>query len=422
MPDRKPATLNDLGKLAIEGGQPALPVMPSPFLGASLIGAEERQAVLEVIESGSLFRYYGPNLLGRVAAYEEKFVRRLGIPHVLAVASGTAALRAAYAAVGLRSADEVLMPAYSFLACATSALTCGLNPIFVECDESLLIDPTQVEGSITPHTQALLVVHMNGASCDMDPLLDVAERHNLTIIEDCSQALGARYRGRQVGTFGKVGTFSLQYMKTLTCGEGGVLITSDPDIYQRAVHYHDLGFYRKGREGKPLVGENLRLGELAGAVALVQMARLDEVLDRMRTAHRRLRPLLEQLPGLTPRPVPDADGDSCCSLIFSLKSAEKARFFRKALRAENIPCDSCWDKIGYLYPVMRADRFEVPFWDDERSGPRPSYRQGLAPRTEDLALRSNAIPISPSLTEEELTGTERALRKVARHIQIASDV
>jgi 8-amino-3,8-dideoxy-alpha-D-manno-octulosonate transaminase len=323
----------------------------------------------------------------------------------------------AFAAVELKPGDEIVLPAYSFLACATAALTCGLVPVFAECDASLLVDPEDLKRRITSRTRAILAVHMNGAASDLDALVDIAASFSLPLIEDCSQAVGACYHGREVGTFGDVATFSFQFMKTVAAGEGGLLVTDDERAWQRAAYFQDLGFHRKGRGGDPVVGENLRMAELPGAVALSQLRREREFTSRMRRAHRRLRATADSLDGIEVRPVPDIEGDAGSSLVLSFPDEERARFVRKALRAENVPCDSCRDKVGYLYPVLLVDPLPVPFWPPEI--PKPRYHAGMCPRTEEVSSRSNAIPISPSLTDDEVEGIERALHKIAAHLTSA---
>lgn len=395
-----------LERLALEGGRPVRTTPLPTALGGAMIGDEEKQAVLEVLESRSLFRYYGPRPLGKVATFEEEFAAHVGRPHALAVSSGTAALRLAFIGLGLEPGGEVLMPAYSFLACPAAALTCGLIPVFVECDDTLLVDPADLAAKVSPRSRAILVVHTDGAAARLEAILDVAKRHHLPIIEDCAQACGATYRGRPVGSFGEVATFSLQYLKVITCGEGGVLVTSDDAIHERAVYYHDLGFTRPGRAGDPIVGENFRMSELAAAVALAQLSKLPVFVRRMREHRRWLAAGLQAVPGIRVREGPDPEGDQGSSLILQLHDEPQARVFRKALRAENVPCDGCAAKLCYDYPAIAQ-------W---RRGSETAYRPGLCPQTESILKRSVSIPISPALSESDLRDVQTAMRKVADHL------
>ncbi|MCH8251818.1 MAG: aminotransferase class I/II-fold pyridoxal phosphate-dependent enzyme, partial [Planctomycetes bacterium] len=186
---------SSIERLAVEGGRPVCAVPLTTALGAAMIGDEEKRAVLDVLESKSLFRYYGPNLLGKVEQFERELAASVSRRHALAVSSGTAALRTALVALDIGRGDEVLIPAYSFLACPAAVITCGAIPVFVECDETLLLDPKDLEGRVTEHSRAIMVVHNNGAASEMEPILDVARRRNLRVIEACAQAPGATYRG-----------------------------------------------------------------------------------------------------------------------------------------------------------------------------------------------------------------------------------
>lgn len=406
-------------RLAIEGGKPVRDVPLATALGGAMIGEEEKRAVLEVLDSRSLFRYYGPHLLGKVEQLEQEFASVAGCAHALAVSSGTAALRTALIALEIGRGDEVLIPAYSFLACPAAVITCGAIPVFVECDESLLLDPSDLEGRITPQTRAILVVHNNGAASAMEPILDVARRHDLRVIEDCAQALGATYLGRAVGSDGDIATFSLQYLKIITSGEGGVVTTNDAAVYHRAVFYHDLGFLRPGREGQPLPGENYRMSELAGAVALEQLRKLPNFLKRIRECRQVVVGKIGDLDGVALRNVPDPDGDQGSSLVLQFEDAERARFFRRTLRKENIPCDGCFAKLSYGYPAILGARLTErdgrAEFSQHADGVLP-YHLGLCPRTEAILKRSVAITISPAYSDRDIDDIARGIVKVAAHL------
>ena len=387
--------------LAIDGGPPACPE-PLPFMGgADLIGEEERKEVLEVIDSQSLFRYYGTDSRWKVKTFEEEFAQFVQIPHALAVSSGTAALRIAFHACGLEAGDEIVMPAFAFLACPASAMTCGLRPIFAECTEGLLLDPDRLEQRITAQTRAILVVHMVGAATDMEKINEVAQRHSLMVIEDCAQSFGTSFRGQSVGGLGRAGIFSLQAMKTISSGEGGVVVTHDSAIHHRALWYHDLGFQRPDREGPALVGENLRMGELAGAVALAQLRKAPTFLEKMRLTHSRVRQATEAFDHLQVRKVPDPAGDNGSALIIELPDKDQGNRFRKALGAENIRCDRCSDKLAYQYPVILEAMGEFE----------------KCPETEARLQRCVMIPLSPALKEEHVNGLILGIQKVGASLQ-----
>ena len=202
--------------------------------GASILDEEEVQEVLAVVKSRSLSRDYGPDCLNTVLRFEQDLAKEVGARYALAVTSGTAALKVALVAAGVGPGHEVIVPCCTFIASPSSVVTAGAVPIFAEIDESLTIDPDDIERKITPRTKAIMPVHLSGVPCRMDRIMDIAERHNLMVVEDCAQSCGTAYRGRQIGTWGHLGAFSLQFSKIITSGEGGVVTSDDPDLEKRS--------------------------------------------------------------------------------------------------------------------------------------------------------------------------------------------
>src|SRR5436189_1465415 len=334
--------------LAIDGGTPVRPApLRADYVGAREIDEEERRQVLEVLDRQTLFRYYGPQAPDKVATLEREFARYVGAKWALAVTSGTAALRVGLTALGIGPADEVIVPAITFIASAGAVLASRAYCVFAECDESFGLDPADVERKITARTKAIMAVHLSGVPCRMDEIMAVARRHNLPVIEDCAQSAGASYRGRRVGSFGAAGCFSLQTQKIITSGEGGVVTTGDPVVYERASRVHDHGGYRYGRDGvrvsgstaaagmddsapppprpQPFVGEVYRMGELHGAVALAQLRKLDGILAACRTIKAQLNEELRHTPGLRLRDVPDPAGDAGVRFSFLLDDVSHAQ-------------------------------------------------------------------------------------------------
>src|SRR5262249_24150575 len=249
---------------------------------------------LEVLESQTLYRHYGPHPRHKAAELEQKFAATMGGRHALAVTSGTGALLVGLAALGIGPGDEAIVPTYTWVATINSAVTLGGVPVFVDIDESLTMDPRAVEAAITDATVAIVPVHMRGAAADIAPIVAVADRHGLPILEDAAQAVGGRYRGRRLGTFGKIGAFSLQYHKTITTGEGGMLVSDDTALFERAVRYHDQGSVRVEEldemipEGSPLIiGVNYRMSELTAAVGVAQLGKMDWSIGHMEAHHAR---------------------------------------------------------------------------------------------------------------------------------------
>ena len=230
-------------KLAIDGGTPAIThPLPQMYPGAMRICAEEEEAVLEVLRSKRLFRYYGPfsdDL--KVAEFERQFAASMRTSHAVAVSSGTAALVCTLAALGIGPGDEVIVPAYTWISSAQAVTAAGAVPKLAEIDQSLTLDVADVERKISVRTKAIMPVHMRGAPSRMDELVALARRRGLKLLEDVAQAVGGSFNGQCLGSIGDVGAFSFQFNKIITCGEGGIAITKDAEIYRRIIMYHDGG-------------------------------------------------------------------------------------------------------------------------------------------------------------------------------------
>ena len=228
-------------KLAIYGGPKAKTTSNYPMYPGGLeIGEEEKKLVMEVLDRKYLFRYYGPEKHpSKVREFEVAFAKKTGARYALAVNSCTSALISALVACGVGPGDEVIVNGYTFFASCASIVGAKAIPVIAEVDETLTIDPDDIEKKITASTKAIIVVHMRGVPCDMDRIMAIARKHNLKVIEDCAQALGGTYKGKYLGTFGDCGCYSFQYHKIITAGEGGMMVTNDERLYDRAMGYHD---------------------------------------------------------------------------------------------------------------------------------------------------------------------------------------
>ena len=414
-------------RLAAHGGSPVrtTPLLPG-YPGGLLIGEEEKAAVLEVLDSQSLFRHYGPRPLHKVAAFERAFAEAMGTRHAIGVTSGTAGLLTALAALGVGPGDEVIVPTYTWIATINAVVALGAVPVFVDIDETLTIDPSKVEAAVTPRTKVLLPVHMRGSGADMAPLLDIADRRSLRLVEDAAQAVGGRYRGRRLGTLGALGAYSLQYHKVITTGEGGMVVTGDPALWERAVRYHDQGSVRMEEldetmpAGTPLmIGINFRMSEIAGAIGLVQLQRMDWIIEQMRAHKRAIVDGLSGLRGVTIRPVPDPEGDTGATLIFFCPSGDAARQFSAALIAEGVRCRVAWDSGQHVYyhfdQIIERRMFAERrcAWDCPRYTGWARLEKGMFPRTDDLLRRAIHIDLHPLFTERDEVDIVRAIRKVA---------
>jgi dTDP-4-amino-4,6-dideoxygalactose transaminase len=261
--------------------------MPGP--GAYLVGEEERREVEEVLTTGYVSRYGtadNPKFKRKVVTLEQEFAKIVGVKHCVAVNGGTGAIMAALVALGVGPGVKVLVPGYTFVASISAVISVGGQPILTEIDESLNMDPHDIEKKLTKDTKIIMPVHMLGNPCDMDSIMEIARKHKLLVLEDCCQALGASYQGKKLGSIGDIGAFSLNINKTITCGDGGLVTTNDKKLYERAFGFHDQGHLplRMGVEiGKrSLIGINLRLNEMTGAFALGQLKKLDQILHLLR--------------------------------------------------------------------------------------------------------------------------------------------
>lgn len=410
-----------MARLALDGGTPVRPTMLDHRRGASLLGAEEQAAVATVLESQSLFRYYGPDLQGTVEAFERGVEGQLGVPHALAVSSGTAALTAALAALGVGPGDEVVVPAVTFVATANAVVVAGAVPVFCDLDDSLGLDPAHLQAVLTERTAAVVPVHLENVVCDMDGVLAVTRERGVPVLEDACQAMGATYFGRPAGTLGDAGAFSLQLEKNITAGEGGVVVTADRDLHLRAARYTDQGgqfVTSRGSRGSAevgaFVGENLRMTEVAGAIAGVQLRRLPGILEAMRVGKRKLLGMLGDHPDRVLRTHPDPDGDGGSSALWYLPTPELAVRFVDALLAEGVPAANLYGgKPVYANPAYAERRTVTPKRSPWARHPAPpEYRPGLCPRAEDLAARAAAVAIGPGYTAQDLEDVAEAVTKV----------
>jgi 8-amino-3,8-dideoxy-alpha-D-manno-octulosonate transaminase len=407
--------------LALNGG-PKVRTEPLPAgKGLSVFGQEERDAAIEVLNSRSLFRYYGPQLLDKVQAFERAACEMLGATHAVATSSGTAALRVGLAALGVGCGDEVIVPPLTFIATVNAVVVAGAVPVFAEIDDTLGLDPADVEAKITARTAAIIPVHLDNGPCDMDPIMEVARRHGVPVLEDAAQAMGMRYKGRALGTIGEVGAFSLQLEKNVTSGEGGLLFTGDDEIYLRAACYQDQGGQfvtstggGRQRDLDPFVGENLRMTEIAGAIAAVQLGKLPGLLAAQRANKERVQASIDGLPGVTFRRDPGGDGGASVGIF--LRDQELARRFIAAMCAEGIPVGQLYGgQLVYMTPSIVAKRTASGKggpWNCAEHPTEVEYGPGLCPRSEDLATRSVRIPVSAAYTEADCHDVTEAVHKV----------
>ncbi len=359
---------------------------PNRFIPSNrpILGAEEKAAVTEVLESGMLTNKSGAGTF--TLRFEEAFAKFVGAKHAIAVNSGTAALHAALLAFDVKAGDEVIAPPFSFIATTNMVLLNGAKVVFADISpDTFNLDPKKVEKVITPKTRALLPVHLYGHPADMDPLLDLAKKHDLKIIEDACQAHGSKYRGRDVGTLGDVGCYSLYPSKVITTGEGGLLTTNDDALAEKLRQIRTHGEIRPYEYVQ--LGHNYRMPELQSAIGLAQVKRIPEFLK-----HRRANAkfLTEQLHDLDTIVLPsEASWATHNWYLYTIRIPRPRN--RNAVQKQLLDA-----KIG------AAIYYEVPLHLTPIYRRLFQYTEGLMPVSEQAAKEVLSLPVHPALTEEEL--------------------
>ena len=311
--------------------------------GFEFFGDEERKEVNDVLETGILMRYGfdGPRKgIWKSKELEAAICKTFGTGYAQLTSSGTAALTTAMASLGIGAGDEVIMPAFTFVASFEAVLSMGAVPVLVDIDETLTLNPNAVKAAITSKTKCIMPVHMCGSMADLDALKAICDEHHLILLEDACQSIGGTYKGKHLGTIGHAGTFSFDFVKMITCGEGGVVMTNDQSVYTKCDaftdHGHDHLGVDRGADLHPFLGYNFRISELHAAVGLAQIRKLDTFLSIQRRNNQILRSYLEQVPGISFRVVPDPSGDSASFLSWFLPSQEKMEKAIEALKTAGI--------------------------------------------------------------------------------------
>ncbi len=315
--------------------------------GFELFGNLERESVNDVLDNGVLMRYGFDGMRNghwKAKELEKELQGTFNVNHVQLVSSGTAAVSVALASAGVGAGDEVIMPTFTFVASFEAIMMLGAIPVLVDIDSTLTLDPKAVEAAITPKTKAVMVVQMCGSMGHMDELKSICEANNLIFVEDACQAIGGKYKGKALGSIADVGCFSFDFVKTITCGEGGAVITNNSEYYTNADHYSDHGHDHigsdRGAETHPFLGYNFRLSELHAAVGLAQVKRLPEFLAIQKKNFDSIRNELKHIPEVEFRTVPDGGVESCAFLNFFLPDLETARNVSKAFKDNGV--DACF--------------------------------------------------------------------------------
>ncbi len=380
--------------------------------GMEVYGAEERKEVNDVLETGALFRYGFDELrkgMWKTKEFEAEVTKFTGAKYAHAVSSGSTAVTTLLAAAGVGLGDEIIVPPFTFVAPIEATFLAGALPIFAEIDETLCLSHEGIEATITPNTKAVLLVHMLGAAADMDGIIEVCKKHNLILIEDCGQAMGAFWKGKSVGLFGKAGSFSYDYFKITTAGEGGVTITNDESIYntiaQSSDHGHTHEGNNRGMEPHHIMGFNYRMSELSAAVGLAQMRKIKSIRDANQKNKAYLKTRLQEISELTFRAKLDVEGDSAATLNFFLPTSDLAEKVISQFAEDGIAGAAYWFTNQYHF-INQWDHIKNLSFPAKLGvhhfGAPQDYKNIQLPKSQDVMSRLVSLGIRATWTKSEL--------------------
>lgn len=420
-----------IGKLSINGGIPVRHnPLPIPYIGTSIMGDEELALLTEVVRTKLPFRDYGDGVPHMVNDFESLAREYFNMPYALATATGSGAFYCAMAGLGLGPGDEVIIPSLAWYTDFMAPVLLGATPVFADIDRSLNMSPDDFERKITDKTKAVIVVHFQGATNDMERFLKIASKHNIKVIEDVAQACGGIYKSKKVGSLGDVSCFSFQQNKIISTGDGGLFLAKDPAVFERAVRFHDLGLVRKGL--KKQLGDNLqfsqicgcqfRMNEFTGAVALAQLRKLDShITGPVRKMYRSIKTnVTARCPGIKYRQTGDDDGDVGIALYIDLNNKPRADWFGEALQAEGIrvgPSSGCGNLL--LTDVVKQKRQVhpcLPPFGAGWPGEKAEYKPELCPNTNVILASMRCVAILPKMTQQDAENIAEAIIKVWNQI------
>jgi 8-amino-3,8-dideoxy-alpha-D-manno-octulosonate transaminase len=387
--------------------------------GFELIGKEEKEAVDEVFDKGGVLYRYGLDEkrqhIFRVDEFEKEIAKKVGAKYCHCVCNGTAALKIALVALGVRPDDEVIIQSFTFVATIEAVLELGAKPVITEVDKSLNMDPKDFEKKITDKTKVVITVHMAGVPAKMTEIMEIAKKHNIAVLEDSAQALGGTYKGKYLGTIGDVGIYSLDIGKVITTGEGGVLVTDNKNIYLKAREYSDHGHeynpnLPRGEDTRSCWGFNYKMTELQGAVGLAQLKKLDYILKKQREHKKQIKEGVKDIKKIEFRELPDPAGDAGDTLIFFVESIKKASKFAKLLAEKKLGTKNLPDAINWHF----AGTWNHIFSDC------PEYKgKNLAnvwEKSNNLLRRAIAIPIMVKMDEEQIKKIINVIYEISEKI------
>ncbi len=438
-------------RLAIEGGPKAVKPLKKPLTSKIHVGElvelldlweypdGVKKTIVDLLRKHApairgphLFRYYNPRP-SKVAAAERAMAKLIGVRHCLAVNSCTSALIASLRALGIGMGDEVIVPAYTFFASAAVVCACNAVPVIADVDQTLTIDPVEIEKKITPRTKAVIAVHMRGWPARMDRIVRIARKHGIAVIEDVAQAGGASFKGKMLGSIGTMGCFSFDYYKIMNSGEGGFVTTDDEWLYTRAQSWHDCAacwrpnrYASERKEGELFCGENYRMSELQGAVALAQTRQGPKFIRGYRRAKRTILDRLDIPSGVKLHRSHDPEGDAGTCLAFFLPDIESAKWAMKAMKAEGVPAGGVYDqdvKDWHIYVhwehilEMKAVAPDNLPWSGVKRKDLPAYGRDMCPRALDLLARAVTVTTHWQHSPAHCKTIAKGINKVLAHVK-----
>lgn len=372
------------------------------------VGKEEAEAVSRVVLSGNYFKTR--NVYNETEQAENEMKELFDVKNALVMTSGMAALTSGLTALGIGPGNQVIVPAYTYIATAMAVVAVGAIPVIAECDETLTIDPEDVKRKITPATKAIIPVHIQGFPCNMDAICAIAKEYDLKIVEDACQADGGKYHGKRLGTIGDVGALSFNQYKLISTGEGGALLTNDNLLYQRALIYHDssavvfFGDQLSGVEENLFCGVEYRTNEIQSAMLREQLKRMDPMIDSLRLIKKRV--MYELKSEYKFIPSNDIDGDLATTIPFAFDTPEKAKKFAEAMGGV-VPINTGKHIYKYWTAIMKKRGAYNPLMDpfkmEANKGIVPDYTEDMCPKTLEILARTVYIGPYPDMKEDEVT-------------------
>ncbi|WMI64927.1 DegT/DnrJ/EryC1/StrS family aminotransferase [Aestuariibaculum sp. YM273] len=394
--------------------------------GFELFGDKERKEVNDVLDSGVLMRYGFDGMRNghwKAKELEKELENTFKASHAQLVSSGTAAISVALAAAGVGAGDEVILPTFTFVASFEAVMMLGATPVLVDIDDTLTLSPNAVEAAVTSKTKAVMVVHMCGSMGDMNALQSICDQHNLILLEDACQAIGGTYNGKALGSIGDLGCFSFDFVKTITCGEGGAVITNNENYYLHSDHYSDHGHDHvgndRGAESHPFLGYNFRISELHAAVGLGQLKRLPEIIAVQKKNFTIIREALSVIPEVTFRTVPKGGEESYGFLNFFLPNLETARKVSEAFKENGVDAcfhyyDNNWHYVR-KWEHLKELKSLYPISDEVKNG-MAYLKDAEFAESDHYIGRNISSLIKLSWTEEEVKA------RASKMVQIIQDI